>query len=1343
MRLGNDNQIAMGAPLAKGEYIEDRSIDDASEDSFRHADVVAELAELALKGPVPSNIALFAPWGTGKSGIAKLLEPKIEQASQRFVYFDAFKHRETPLRRSFLRAVVRKLDPDSLDSVDTKLYGERTTQTLNKSDKKRLFWMIVGGVLGALVIAGLVSLGLSKLQPGPFDKDFPGLFAKTSGVLALVGGLIGVALTSLINGYSVTKTSTPVAEDDEFEREFKSLIDGSKRVVVFVDELDRCSADDVVEALETMRIFLETTNSVFVVAIDQQSLEQALRRKARQETPVDETHPYFSSAGSYIDKIFQYQVALPPLRSRDMEGFVRELVVDRPGLWKDLGDRDELQDVIGALAPTHVTSPRRIKVLLNSFVMAYHLAAKRIAADEMSPLDGRAAALAKLVCLRTEFPLFAEELDRYPQLPKAILARDREEEDDGLADKAPETWKRATEFREGKLPLVPLLFRPSAVASVDGQGADVQKVEKTVKDKHLDNLLGYLRRVEPLPGVTRDLVYLHSAAPSGINLEPLTADRVEEAARDGSAERIKELLKDADKAAGDVIRLLTSILTAAEPGSLGATNATHVLLEACELTPKLDPARIDDAADEIIRQRGGRDLDDRDLAQAVGLSVRASARRGASLIELVAKNESLLLTPLARIRLIREFAKLQSAARSLASQAASRAIRDEQKDALTEVAELDDAAQTELMEAASPAIKQLFQQEVARAKTEAEESAEAQEGEPQPQVDPANDVAALWKPPLESALDLFVERAPLAASQLASAGLTLNRRDLSDAVGERLDVLAPVDGRLRRLALMKASDRPLARRRSWLAPLAAGEMEARTTQQLSAVATVTWTDAVEENLENAESLDAVLEEIERLASPEDSIDTASLDKAIAESLQGEAVDEPASQRLELAAKIAARLVRGGLADQEKTASQLASAFAGALSVVPGGDANGRPNLSRALAIIGPQLREADEDSLRSLLQHAESSASETLGPLRVEAMVVAASALHEQGVELDPDPVQEAVVAQIDSTPERATDAVVAWISSGVPVARQLWALLGPYWSGEIPVTVRQAAMAAAQTIGDDEHQELAGLAFDRVFADGVPAPSNWEAIDLRGLPAGWVIDELAERSKRDGFDEASWRVILEICKQLTSGIAEIQRRIGEELLLPLASRDDDGFRLAVDHLGLVGKGKNGQAIIESLSELAKTEERKHLLSRQLGEDEGLVKSLAKSLRKTIFGSSSMPLKPNAKPQEPERKPPGIELQELLETTVAQVKDAPEMEQKVTLIKPLLHKRVEDLHEKGQTTLQWPELVDPFPSGGGVRNALTKAFRDLRQSEEIACTVDPEPGPDEGFGGGKIIHLES
>lgn len=1196
-----------------------------------------------MHGPAPSNIALFAPWGTGKSGIAKLLEPRIEEAKQRFVYFDAFKHRETPLRRSFLRTAVKKLDQGSLKSIDTKLYGERVTQTLNESDKKKLFWMIVGGVLGALLIAGLVSLGLSKLQPGPFNEDFPGLFAKTSGVLALVGGLLGVALTSLINGYSVTKTSTPVAEDDEFEREFKDLVKGSKRVIVFIDELDRCSADDVVEALETMRVFLETGNCVFVVAIDQQSLEQALRRKARQETPVDETHPYFSSTGSYIDKIFQYQVALPPLRSRDMEGYVRDLVRDRPGLWEALKKRDELQDVTGALAPTHVTSPRRIKVLLNSFVMAYHVAAKRIKAGEMSPLDDRAAALAKLVCLRTEFPLFAEDLDRFPELPRAILAQDRGELDHDLSREAPETWTRAASFREGKLPLVPLLFRPGAVSSGDGAQADeheLARVEKNVNDQHLANLLGYLGRVEPLPPITRDLVYLHSAAGSGTKLEPLMADRVEEAARDGSAERVKALLEDQEQAAGEVIGLLTSILTAAQPGSLDANNATHVLLEAIELSPEVDGVRAEDAADEIIRQRGKRELEDRDLAAAVGLSVRCGTRRGAALIKLVGENGDLLFTPPARTRLIQEYPGLGPDGRSLTAKAVIRSIKDEQGDALEAVVSLAADSQIELMGQVRPALKNVLEEEVEKAEKGAEEVAE--EGVEPPQIDHKSAVTEDWQGPLEASLDRLVEKAPPAAVQFASAMLSLNRRTVSDAVGSRLGSLAPIeDDELRRQALAKAADRTLADRTGWLLPLAGGDLDAISIKRLGAVAATTWSDVVDKGEDHGEVLENLLSEILRLAEPISQIDTSPLDAAIKESLDVEAVDEPASERLEVAASLARRFVDAGLAGRTKTHTALANAFSGALSVIPGGDPAGRPNLSRALSRISPQLKDADDAALTSLFERAQTAPLDTVGLLRTEAMVAVAVVQRQRGFELDSDATQEALVERIEADSQAATEVAAAWVNGGELAARQLWAVLEPYWPGGIPETLRQASMKAAQDLSESEHQTLASFAFDYVLANGAPTPANWEAIDLRGLSSGWVISEMASRSKAEGFDESGWRAILEICKQLTTGVAEAQRRIGDELLMPLAASGDAGYRLAVDHLGLVGKGKTGQAIIEAFSELANTDERKQLLSRQLGEDEGLVKSLAKSLRKTIFGSSagSPPSSPSAEESADQESP--------------------------------------------------------------------------------------------------------
>ena len=109
----------------------------------------------------------------------------------------------------------------------------------------------------------------------------------------------------------------------------------------------------------------------------------------------------------------------------------------------------------------------------------------------------------------------------------------------------------------------------------------------------------------------------------------------------------------------------------------------------------------------------------------------------------------------------------------------------------------------------------------------------------------------------------------------------------------------------------------------------------------------------------------------------------------------------------------------------------------------------------------------------------------------------------------------------------------------------------------------------------------------------------------------------------------------------------------------------------------------------------------------------------------------------------PKVGPVGIETPDpLVKATVARVHAAADMDEKVEIVKPALLERIAEFREKGETTLKWPELIKPFPSGGGVRNALTKAFRQLRASGEVRCKVDPEPGPNQGFGGGKVIQLE-
>ena len=450
-------------PTQTVEYIDDRSIADLGQDEFRHEDVVKELAHLIRECDGQANLALFAPWGSGKSGISNLLRGELEDKdmNQRYVHFDAFKHRDTPLRRSFLRAVAKGLDQD-VKAVD-KLSQEEVRQELSTGSGKRIVGYVTAALAIGLLLMAVLSLILAWARPEAagetFGASFVLMFTRLSGVATLVAALIGVVVTGLLGGVGATRKRTPLSQDDEFEDAFRAMAEKADRLVVFIDELDRCAADEVVATLETMRVFLDVENCVFIVAADRQALDQALRLKARQETPADDVHPYFSSAGAYVDKIFQYQVSMPPLRWTDAGEFAENLVKHRGGLWKDLRDWGELQEVLTALIPTHVTSPRRVKVLLNGYVIEHRLARLRVASSQMSPIKGRAAALAQIVCLRAEFPLFADELEYHPELPAAALAVAAGTESPLQQESLP-TWSRADEFINGGRPLVPLLYDP-------------------------------------------------------------------------------------------------------------------------------------------------------------------------------------------------------------------------------------------------------------------------------------------------------------------------------------------------------------------------------------------------------------------------------------------------------------------------------------------------------------------------------------------------------------------------------------------------------------------------------------------------------------------------------------------------------------------------------------------------------------------------------------------------------------------------------------------------------------------------------------------------------------------
>lgn len=197
-------------------------------------------------------------------------------------------------------------------------------------------------------------------------------------------------------------------------------LEGISRVVVLVDDLDRCLPETVVGTLEAIKLFLSVPRMGFVIAADERSVTQAIATRY-----VGAAKPY-EMARDYLEKIVQIPVTVPALGESDTEAYLALLLLRRhyeendekygaivqhcadaraqssdrvlEGLPDDLlvGDAAREAPLAAQLAPVLARdlggNPRRLKRFLNAYWLRADIAARRSA--QLEP-----AVLAKLLIL--------------------------------------------------------------------------------------------------------------------------------------------------------------------------------------------------------------------------------------------------------------------------------------------------------------------------------------------------------------------------------------------------------------------------------------------------------------------------------------------------------------------------------------------------------------------------------------------------------------------------------------------------------------------------------------------------------------------------------------------------------------------------------------------------------------------------------------------------------------------------------------------------------------------------------------------------------------------------------
>jgi Leucine-rich repeat (LRR) protein len=310
------------------------------------AKVVAGAAA-GTKGPF--TIGVYGDWGHGKTSVLRQARTLLDKVRPDLVtvWFNAWQYESEEHPLIPLAATV-------VQAVDAKL-ADKTSA-------------LKSGALKALKDVGRAVRAIAY-----------GVSAKAKvGVPGFAGVEAGFVAKEIVERYEkLAAPADPLVERTLYYNAFETLQKaaasaagagdgGGIKIVVFIDDLDRCLPPQGVKLLESIKLVLAQPGFVFVLALDRRVLEGYLARRYKREFGVAD---YAASGTQYLDKIVQLPLGLPTHRSR-FAAYVQEL------LNRDIFSREAnvpvkkvLEGLIDVLAVGSNYNPRSLVRFINNLIV--------------------------------------------------------------------------------------------------------------------------------------------------------------------------------------------------------------------------------------------------------------------------------------------------------------------------------------------------------------------------------------------------------------------------------------------------------------------------------------------------------------------------------------------------------------------------------------------------------------------------------------------------------------------------------------------------------------------------------------------------------------------------------------------------------------------------------------------------------------------------------------------------------------------------------------------------------------------------------------------------------------
>ena len=292
-------------------------------------------------------ISLDGKWGEGKTTFVKMWQGLLKEKGIPSIYIDAFQNDYTEdAFISIASAITAYVDQNSADAQNSSDFLDKT----KKVGIRLLSWTAKIGIKAA-------TLGVIK------ESDID--------TLSEIGNDIATDTSETIANL-VKERLSEHSKETQLIQSFRESLSGlpatlkdnsSGRLVIVIDELDRCKPSFAVEVLEKIKHLFSVKNVVFLLVMHKQQLEEAIR--SVYGSNID--------AHTYLQKFINVETSIPKRisdrYSNDLESYIKKLLqLHEITTW---GDDRNIVDCLTPLAQHFNLSLRQLERVFTNLAIIY------------------------------------------------------------------------------------------------------------------------------------------------------------------------------------------------------------------------------------------------------------------------------------------------------------------------------------------------------------------------------------------------------------------------------------------------------------------------------------------------------------------------------------------------------------------------------------------------------------------------------------------------------------------------------------------------------------------------------------------------------------------------------------------------------------------------------------------------------------------------------------------------------------------------------------------------------------------------------------------------------------